>query len=63
MRGVLGMAVNWMGLDFILGCVDRDRLLESAWPVAVFLCWRRIGGAGLWRCMIAAVVGWDVALD
>ena len=63
MRGVLDMAVIWMGLDFMLGCVDRDVLRESAWPVAVFLCWHRIGGAGLWRRMIAAVVGWDVALD
>jgi hypothetical protein len=42
-HGVLDMAVNWMGSDFMLGCVDRDVLRESAWPVAVFLCWRRIG--------------------
>ena len=42
-RGVLDMAVNLMGLDFMLGCVDRDVLQKSAWPVAVFLGWRRIG--------------------
>ena len=34
-RGVLDIAVNWMGLDLMLGCVDRDVLRKSAWPVAV----------------------------
>ena len=43
-RGILDIAVNWMGLDFMIGYVDRDVLRESAWPVAVFLGWRRIGG-------------------
>ena len=71
MHGGVDIAVNWMGLDFMIGALVRiccdgahgQRLLNLGWRRSVN--WRVIGGAGSVALNVFSIswLGWCIDVD